>query len=99
MGTSKTTVSKKILSKAYELICTARAMSDIYEENNEITSKYVHATSKGHEAIQIAMGIQIESHDWVAPYYRDDAMLLSMGITPYELMLQLHAKRDDPFSG
>ena len=43
MATKKQIVSKQILSKAYELICTARAMSDIYEENKEITSKYVHA--------------------------------------------------------
>ena len=59
----------------------------------------MHATSKGHEAIQIALGLQLKVQDWVAPYYRDDAMLLSMGVTPYELMLQLHAKKDDPFSG
>ena len=99
MGSEKQTVSKKIFSKAYEIMCTARAMSDIYEKNKEITSKYVHATSKGHEAIQIALGLQLHSHDWVAPYYRDDALLLSLGVTPYELMLQLHAKKDDPFSG
>mgnify|MGYP002035301392 CR=1 FL=1 len=74
-------------------------MTDIYEKNKDITSKYVHATSRGHEAIQIALGIQLEARDWVAPYYRDDALLLSIGITPYELMLQLQAKRDDPFSG
>ena len=91
-------LSKNILLNAFDLLCTARAMSDIYEKNKEITSKYVHATSKGHEAIQIALGLQLKAQDWVAPYYRDDAMLLSMGITPYELMLQLHAKKDDPFS-
>ena len=86
MAANKKTVPKKVLSRAYELMCTARAMSDIYEENKEITSKYVHATSKGHEAIQIALGLQLKPHDWVAPYYRDDALLLGMGITPYELI-------------
>ena len=99
MSSKKNKFPKDILLKAYDLLCTARAMSDIYEKNKEITSKYVHATSKGHEAIQIALGLQLERQDWVAPYYRDDAMLLSMGVTPYELMLQLHAKKDDPFSG
>ena len=99
MSSKKIKFSKDVLSKAYDLLCTARAMSDIYEQNKEITSKYVHATSKGHEAVQIALGLQLKSQDWVAPYYRDDAMLLGMGIKPYELMLQLHAKKDDPFSG
>ncbi len=92
-------LSKDIYKKAYSLMCTARAMSDIYEENKEITSKYVHATSKGHESIQLAVGLQLTKNDWVAPYYRDDAMLLGLGITPYELMLQLLCKKDDPFSG
>ena len=92
-------LSKDIYKKAYSLMCTARAMSDLYEENKEITSKYVHATSKGHEAIQLAVGLQLTKNDWASPYYRDDAMLLGIGITPYELMLQLLCKKDDPFSG
>ena len=80
-------------------MCTARAMSDIYEENAAVTSKYVHATSKGHEAIQLAVGLQLTESDWVAPYYRDDSILLGIGMTPYELMLQLMCKKEDPFSG
>ena len=92
-------LTKDIYKKAYSLMCTARAMSDIYEENKEITSKYVHATSKGHEAIQLAVGLQLTKNDWTAPYYRDDSMLLGLGMTPYELMLQLLCKKDDPFSG
>ncbi len=92
-------ISKKILKKAYELMYTSKSMTDIYEKNKEKTSKYVHATSRGHEAIQIALGIQLRAQDWVSPYYRDDALLLSIGMEPYELMLQLMAKKDDPFSG
>lgn len=59
----------------------------------------MHATSRGHEAIQIALGMQLRPSDFVSPYYRDDAMLLSIGMTPCEIMLQVLAKRDDPFSG
>ncbi len=99
MAPQNNTVPAEVLSKAYELMYTAKAMTDIYEENKDVASKYVHATSRGHEAIQIAVGMQLESQDWVAPYYRDDALLLGIGMTPYELMLQLHAKKDDPFSG
>ena len=92
-------IKKNILESAYSLMCQARAMSEIYEENSDITSKYVHATSKGHEAIQLALGMQLTENDWVAPYYRDDSILLAIGMTPYELMLQLLCKKDDPFSG
>ena len=87
------------LREAFELICTAKAMTEIYEENKEITSKYVHATSRGHEAIQIALGLQLKAQDFLSAYYRDDSILLSIGMEPYELMLQLMAKKDDPFSG
>jgi len=92
-------LSKDIYKKAYTLMCSARAMSVLFEKNKEVTSKYVHATSKGHEAIQLAVGLQLTENDWVAPYYRDDSILLGIGIQPYELMLQLLCKKDDPFSG
>ncbi len=80
-------------------MATAKSMTDLYEENFKFVSKYVHATSRGHEAIQLAAAMQLLPQDWVAPYYRDDAMLLGIGMRPYDLMLQLLAKRDDPFSG
>ncbi|MFZ6008941.1 MAG: thiamine pyrophosphate-dependent dehydrogenase E1 component subunit alpha, partial [Bacteroidota bacterium] len=92
-------VQLEILLKAYELMCTAKRMADTYDENREICSKYVHSTSRGHEAIQLAAGFQLKSFDYASLYYRDESMLLGMGLEPYELMLQLMAKRDDPFSG
>ncbi len=92
-------VSGEILEKAFGLMCTARALTLQYEENFQVVSKYVHATSRGHEAIQIAMGLHLKPQDFLSAYYRDDALLLSIGMQPYELMLQLMAKRDDPFSG
>ena len=91
-------LDNKILANAYKLMAIARCMSDIYESNRQVC-KYVHSTSRGHEAIQIATGIQLLPCDFISPYYRDDSLLLSMGYTPYELMLQLLAKADDPFSG
>ena len=92
-------LKKETLEKAFGFMCNAKTLAEKYEENKEITSKYVHATSRGHEAIQVALGMQLQPQDWVSPYYRDDSILLSMGITPYELMLQVFAKKDDPFSG
>ena len=87
------------LKKGFEYMCTAKTLAEKYEQNKEVTAKYVHATSRGHEAIQIALGMQLKPCDWVSPYYRDDSILLSIGMTPYELMLQVFAKKDDPFSG
>ena len=83
--------------KAYRHMSTARRMAEIYDENRQIAS-YVHSTSKGHEAAQLAMAYNLEPKDWVAPYYRDESLLLGIGMEPYQLMLQLLAKGDDPFS-
>jgi 2-oxoisovalerate dehydrogenase E1 component len=91
-------VKKDLLIEAYSLMCTARAMAEMYDANRNIC-KYVHSTSKGHEAIQLATGMQLKPYDYAAPYYRDESMLLGMGLSPYELMLQLLGKADDPFSG
>ncbi|SDB55220.1 2-oxoisovalerate dehydrogenase E1 component [Flavobacteriaceae bacterium MAR_2010_188] len=91
-------IEKDILERAFKTLCTAKAMTEIYEENFKLVSKYVHATSRGHEVIQIALGLQLLPQDYAFPYYRDDAMLLSFGLRPYDLMLQLFAKKDDPFS-
>lgn len=95
----KTKISLDILKKAFELMCTAKSMTELYEANKEVTAKYVHATSRGHEAIQIALGLQLLPQDFLSAYYRDDSILLSIGMRPFELMLQLLARRNDPFSG
>src|SRR4029079_16269196 len=95
---SNTGISKDVLLRTFELMCTAKALTELYEQNKEVTAKYVHATSRGHEAVQLALGLQLKPQDWLSAYYRDDSILLSIGMTLYELMLQLLAKRDDPFS-
>lgn len=92
-------IPKKILEKAYSLMHTAYNMAITYDENKSVCSKYVHSTSRGHEAIQLAAAFQLRSTDFAAPYYRDESILLGIGMQPYELMLQLMAKKDDPFSG
>ncbi|WP_373739064.1 thiamine pyrophosphate-dependent enzyme [Kaistella sp.] len=91
-------VSQEILLKAFAHMMTAKATADVYEENRNIC-KYVHSTSRGHEAIQLATAYQLTKEDWVSPYYRDESLLLGMGFKPYQLMLQLLAKAEDPFSG
>ncbi len=92
-------MEKSLLEFGYRNLTTAKAMAELYEENFKLVSKYVHATSRGHEVIQTAIGMQLQPQDYAFPYYRDDAMLLAIGMKPYDLMLQLLAKKDDPFSG
>src|SRR5688572_5573429 len=87
-----------ILLKAYRLMSQVKAMAETYEANRQVC-KYVHSTSRGHEAIQLATAFQLQPTDFISPYYRDESILLGLGFTPYEQMLQLLAKGDDIFTG
>jgi 2-oxoisovalerate dehydrogenase E1 component len=87
-----------ILLKAYRLMCQVNKMALIYEENRAVCH-YVHSTSRGHEAIQLATAFQLQTQDYVSPYYRDESLIMGLGFTPYEQMLQLLAKGNDIFTG
>ncbi|HEV7781644.1 MAG TPA: thiamine pyrophosphate-dependent enzyme, partial [Chitinophagaceae bacterium] len=87
-----------ILLRAYRLMSQVKTMAETYEANRAIC-KYVHSTSRGHEAIQLATAFQLQPHDFVSPYYRDESIIMGLGFTPYEQMLQLLAKGNDIFTG
>ena len=56
--------------------------------------------ASGHEACQIGTaGALRPGVDWWVPYYRDLGVVLTAGMTPYEVFLGLFAKADDPTSG
>ena len=90
-------IKQAVLLKAYKLMCTSARMARLYDEE-KVCSKYVHSTSRGHEAIQLAAAMHLLPKDYLAVYYRDESLLLGLGLKPYDLMLQLMAKSDDPFS-
>lgn len=92
------TISNDILIRAYRLMCTAKAMAETYEANRQIC-KYVHSTSRGHEAIQLATAFHLLPCDYISPYYRDESIMLGLDFSPFQLMLQLLAKKDDMFTG
>jgi len=63
-------IDTSILLNAYRLMSRAKMMAETYEANRSIC-KYVHSTSRGHEAIQLATAFQLQPQDFVSPYYRD----------------------------
>ncbi|HNR16393.1 MAG TPA: thiamine pyrophosphate-dependent enzyme [Chitinophagaceae bacterium] len=91
-------IDTDILLRAYRYMSQVKVMAETYEANRSVC-KYVHSTSRGHEAIQLATAFQLQSQDFVSPYYRDESMLQGLGFTPYQQMLQLLAKADDIFTG
>lgn len=58
-----------------------------------------HASAMGHEAAQVGAVFAIRRGiDYICPYYRDLAMMIAVGWTPRELMLDVYAKRTSPSS-
>lgn len=61
---------------------------------------FFHIAGSGHEAVQVAAGLYFDpKKDWLFPYYRDLAFVLSVGITPLDFFLQCFAKADDLSGG
>ncbi len=71
-------LSKAKLKQAFTLMAQAKAMTELYEENFQVVSKYVHATSRGHEAIQIAVGMQL-----LTPRFRSSLLQRRLDATIY----------------
>ena len=56
--------------------------------------------AEGQEAAQVGSAWALRAgHDVALPYYRDIGVVLTLGMTPYEILLAVLAKGDDPNSG
>lgn len=88
------------LIEMFRLMVTARSLDErMWQLNRQGKAPFV-ISCQGHEAAQVGAALALRpKHDWVAPYYRDLALVLALGMTPREVMLGLLAKAEDPSSG
>jgi len=93
-------ISKNFLIKAFRLIYTSRLLDEKIGVLLKQGKSSFHMSAGGHEAIQVAAGLAMQSEkDWFFPYYRDQALCLTIGMTIKEILLGFLGKKNDPSSG
>lgn len=93
-------LSRELLVGAYRVMYLSRRVDDKEIQLKRQNRAFFQINGVGHECINVATALHLKpGYDWFYPYYRDRALCLQLGVTPYEMLLASVGAKDDPASG
>jgi 2-oxoisovalerate dehydrogenase E1 component len=84
----------------YRTILLARVLDQKIWSLNRMGKAAFVVSCQGHEGAQVGSAWALRAgQDVVLPYYRDTGVVLTLGMTPLDVLLAVFARADDPSSG
>jgi 2-oxoisovalerate dehydrogenase E1 component len=84
----------------FRLACLSRALDDREILLQKQSRVFFQISGAGHEILLVALARSLRpAYDWFFPYYRDRALVLALGVTPRDILLEAVGSSEDPASG